>query len=754
MNSSHDQVTDDLLVFSDESTPDAVDLPKDDTTWKILIVDDDEQVHKVTTLALSHVLVHGRSLEFLHAFTSAEAMEILQTTDDIAALLLDVVMERDDAGLFLIKAIREDLGNQKIRIILRTGQPGYAPELEVIQQYDINDYKMKSELTRTRLITSITTALRSYDQIKRIEESRLGLQQIIRASSELLSIHSLGEYSAALIRQIGSILDTSILSAACLQGRLPLSSESTSLLYSLGDPPFLDVNMNAQGDPEDQNRGVIDYLVPKLEKKRSWFRNDEALLFISGVEDRWHAIYLVLDTVLNDGKQRLLEVFAANLGVGFRNIELVQNLENFAFFDPLTALPNKTRFTEIIDSTLKSSNVNQLVVMLDIDDFSELNDSLGHEHGDALLKAVAERLVSNYTGSFVIARIAGDTFGILGPEGLLRPQMILSLFEEPFLISETPFPIRITLGLVHLQDVETGAEAVKNSNIAMKRAKSSARSRFLYFSSAMKDTIHRRMLISKDLKPALLNKEFILHYQPQIDLTRGQTVGTEALIRWKRPTGEIVPPFHFISVAESSGIINDIGRWVFSEACRQALEWHAMGDPSWKPRMAINVSMRQVHNPNFLPFLSHVIRDYGIEPDLLEIEITESLVMQDAERVIDLLKKIKDLGMRIAIDDFGTGFSSLNYLLRLPIDRLKIDRSFILNLETDRRSKVLTEVVIQLAQQLELGVIAEGVENQQQIELVRSMGCNEVQGFFYSKPLPPDDLITWVRNSHSDINNS
>jgi diguanylate cyclase (GGDEF)-like protein len=748
LNRSSKHPTDDLLIFSEENPLGKSDKRKDSPSWKILVVDDDEQVHKVTTLALSHVLVHGRRLDFLHAYTSAEAMEILQTNSDIAVLLLDVVMERDDAGLFLVKAIREDLGNLSLRIILRTGQPGYAPELEVIQQYDINDYKMKSELTRTRLITSITTAVRSYDQIKSIEESRRGLEQIVRASNDLMSIYSEAEYSRNLIGQIELILGVNTLSAICLKGTFPVSPDRISMLYSIGRPPSLLEQNNSQASMNEPVglQGYLDKTMPIIQKKKTFFEKNIANVFFPSSSDRWYFIQLEFVKDIGEIQKRLLNVFVANLGVGYRNIELVERLEHFAYYDPLTALPNKTRFIEAIDSIILDSTNNQTVAILDIDDFSELNDSLGHEHGDALLRAVGDRLITNYNGSFVIARIAGDTFGILGPEGLLRPQMILSLFEEPFIISETPFPIRITLGLVNLHDVQTGAEAVKNSNIAMKRAKSSARSRFLYFSSAMKEAIHRRMLISKDLKPALLNKEFILHYQPQIDISKNSIVGTEALIRWRRSSGELVPPFHFISVAESSGLINDIGKWVFSEACRQALEWKSKTSTSWENRMAINVSMRQIHNPNFLSFISHIIKDYGIDPQIIEMEITESLVMQDAERVIELLKKVKDLGMRIAIDDFGTGFSSLNYLLRLPIDRLKIDRSFILNLETDRRSKVLTEVVIQLGRQLDLGIIAEGVENHHQIELVKSLGCNEVQGFYFSKPLPPDDLVSWINN--------
>ena len=723
---------DDVLIFQEETKLDNA-ADKAPEMWNILVVDDDEQVHKVTSLALSNIQIHGKRLSFLHAYSSRDALDILQNDPGISVILLDVVMESDDAGLQLVKTIREDLGNEAIRIILRTGQPGYAPELEVIQQYDINDYKMKSELTRTRLITTITTAVRSYDQIRAIEVNRRGLEFIIKGMNDLFLEYDPHVYSKGILGQLVQILPE-------LKDAVVLWAPNPG-----AEPEVLVVFREEEGQPRYSGNADVDryrqLMLSCKQANQPFFGPDGGGVLLEPSAD--HRFYLLfhIDRACSDQDQRLFRVLCANALVGFQNLNLIQGLERFAYFDQLTGLPNKNKFTELIETLTAKNREPQAVAIVDIDDFSEINDSLGFESGDQLLKAVAQRLTHLADDQFTVARISGDTFGVLGPENMLKPQLIMNIFEEPFLIRDMPFPIRITMGLAKLEEVQDAEEGIKSANIAMKRAKSSARSRFLYFSEAMQDAIHRRISISRDLKPALLNGEFLLHYQPQISLESNKVVGTEALIRWKKPNGELVPPFHFIGVAESSGLINDIGKWSFQEACRSAKGWNESRDSPI--RIAVNVSMRQFHSPSFLPFIDHVLTDTGIDPGLVEIEITESLVMQDAERVIDILKRIKSLGISIAIDDFGTGFSSLNYLLRLPIDRLKIDRSFILNLQTDRRSHSLTELVINLGKQLDLRIIAEGVENAEQAEIVKRLGCHEVQGFLYSKPIPGPEFLNW-----------
>lgn len=728
---------DDVLIFQDEGEHEAFpDMASE--VWNVLVVDDDEQVHKVTSLALSNILIHGRKLAFLHAYSSREALDSLQNDPGIAVILLDVVMESDDAGLQLVKTIREDLGNEAIRIILRTGQPGYAPELEVIQQYDINDYKMKSDLTRTRLITTITTAIRSYDQIRAIESNRRGLELIIKGMNDLFLEYDPMVYSKGILDQLVQILP-GMQEAALLMSSTEGVQPLVSYKAEEGRPRY------SQGDYEESFADLIQRCNQRA--NQVYFGPEGCAVRIDPGGEQ--SVYVLGRTrsLCSDQEQRLVRVLIANALVGFQNLNLVQGLERYAYLDQLTGLPNKNKFTALIEEQAPRFKEARAVAIVDIDDFSEINDSLGFESGDQLLKAVSERLVNLADEQFIISRIAGDTFGLMGPEQLLKPQLIMSLFEEPFLIRDMLFPIRITIGIAKLDQVRSAEDGIKSANIAMKRAKSSARSRFLYFSEAMQDAIHRRIDITRNLKPALLNGEFRLHFQPQISLETNRVVGSEALLRWQKPNGELIPPFQFMGVAESSGLINEIGRWVFLEACRAAVAWNSDGGSP--ARVAVNVSMRQFHNAGFLPFINHVLEDTGLDPGLIEIEITESLVMQDAERVIDVLKRIKALGISIAIDDFGTGFSSMNYLLRLPIDRLKIDRSFILNLQTDRRSMSLTELVINLGKQLDLKIVAEGVENSEQVEIVKSLGCHEVQGFHYSKPIPEAEFRIWKSSWNS-----
>ncbi|AFG37403.1 EAL domain-containing response regulator [Spirochaeta africana] len=729
-------VSDEQIVFQPEAPAAAADTS---LSWTILVVDDDPQVHTVTLLALSKLTVHGRKLRFLHAYSAQEAYSCMQQEPEVAVVLLDVVMEQEDAGLHFVRRIRDDLQNHAVRIILRTGQPGYAPELKAIQDFDINDYKTKAELTRTRLITSVTTAVRSYDQIRSVLQQQRGMEEIVHASSRLLSHHSMQPFAEEVLRQISTVLHQQIHGLIC---------------FSADDSPAENpVVLTGSGRFTDSSRQPLDTLDPDpaaayvrstIRDQKSRFEDTRIGIHLEEQGHRF-TIFLGLTDKLETNQRKLLDVLLTNVSVGFRNIGLFQRLEQHAYYDELTGLLSANKITAQIDSHLSQADRGMLVIAIDVDNFSEINDALGYEYGDQLLCTIAERLQTHFIGSFSVARLAGDTFCIFGPEQDLQPQLVFSVLDEPFDLYDTTSTIPFTLGIVRIDDFTgRGTDAVNRAILAMKQAKRSARSRFLYFTRTMQEAIQHRVNISRSLKPALLKNEFQLHYQPQISALDNSIAGVEALIRWRRPSGELVSPQEFIPTAESTGLINEIGRWVVREAVHKAREWSETFQRGI--RVGINVSMKQFYSTSFLPFMSHILRESSVDPGLIELEITESLVMQDTERVIASMVNLKELGVRIAIDDFGTGFSSLNYLLRMPLDRLKIDRSFISNLETNVRSKSLTQFLIQLGRQLNLEVIAEGIETVGQLQITKELGCQEFQGFLYSTPLPEDDLHQLFRN--------
>lgn len=577
------QTDTDTLHFLDDDHPAGA---VKELVWRLMVVDDEPDVHRATTFALTGVKILGRPLEFLHAYSATEAEALLKTEQDVAVVLLDVVMEREDAGLALIKTIRQDLKLTELRIILRTGQPGYAPEIETIHDFDINDYKTKSELTRTKLYATVTAALRAFEQIRKLDE--------------------------------------------------------------------------------------------------------------------------------------------------------------LAFYDRLCNLPNRNRFLDLSDERLSSGRyLDDVMAILDVDDFSEINDALGHQQGDRLLQAVAERLKVEMNSEVVLARIGSDTFGLMGSSRVVDPVALLALFRTPFDVQDDSMVVTATMGLTKLLGRDVLArDAIKDANIALKQAKKTRRGSFVMFSSEMGSEIRERVRLLQNLRQAVESERLFVVYQPQMNLQTGAVVGMEALIRWRNEDGSFVPPDRFIPLAEASGMIVAIGDWVLRTACHELVRLQAMGIADL--RMSVNVSQIQFRHPEFLDKLNAALLDTRINPKCLELEITESVAMDDPQFMLESLHMVRELGISIAIDDFGTGYSSLSHLRQLPIDRLKIDRAFVTELSRDVSGGHIASMVIELGRNLKLTVIAEGIEEEAQAQKLLAMGCHEGQGYLYAKPMTAIALREWL----------
>jgi len=726
-----------LIVFEQEPTPEvSVSMyPK----WKILIVDDDEQTHLVTKLALSDVRILNRDLDLLHAYNSEEAFSILNNTEDITVIILDVVMETDTAGLDLVKRIRNELNLHSIRIVIRTGQPGYAPELKVIEDYDINDYKMKSELTRNRLISTLTTTIRSYEQYKALAQHKNGMEQMIDGSQKLFSFSSIEDYSSHVIEQMNIILNTDCEALVCNQ-HISVSGKKNRSEYFIIAASSLFIEY--QDLTIDKLESSLYKNIKKLFKeKTSFFENHYAFIYLP--DDKHNGALIVkTDHILTDTEQQLLKVYSVQISAGFGSQYLLNQLHQFAYFDQLCQLPNRARFLDEI-SRRQAVESELTVAIIDVDQFSEINNAMGYQNGDLLLQSITRRLVVNLHNDVLLARINGDTFGILGPDNKIDPKTLIAIFQEPFIINETSFPIKTTVGLAKLDPPDINNEEVlKDADLAMKIAKNTPGKKFQYYNNNMEKATQNRITITRDLRQAIERDELVLFFQPQLLLETGKLMGVESLIRWQKKNGDLVPPSSFIPIAEQSGLIIEIGEIAIRKAMDFMQDWVESGKEPF--RIGVNVSVRQFHSERFSSYLSEIISEYSIDPRFLELEITESMLMHDVEEVIQILNHAKDLGVSIAIDDFGTGFSSLSYLLLLPIDRLKIDRSFIINLEHDIKAQRLTQMIIKMGKQMNLELIAEGVETEKQVQFLKNLECDEVQGFLYSKPLPTAEFYKWM----------
>ncbi len=732
---------DDALVFMDELSAEHLnDINTPLPSWRVMIIDDDPDVHSATMFALGNLEIQNRSLSFLHAYSASEARQILAQESNIAVILLDVVMEKEDAGLNLVNYVRKTLGMHDVRIILRTGQPGYAPEIDAIRDYDINDYKTKSELTRTKLYTTVTSAIRSYEQICAITANQRGLELIVNASTELMSQKGLQNFASSVLQQLNILFGRKVEGLICSSDDSDAETGALDFTIIAGSHSF--ANGIEQKIGRIQQQELHQTLQESITNKKNIFGADATVLFFENVGQRNIAVYL--QTPINDLEKRLLDVFCSNVTVGLNNVMLTSRLHKYAYFDPLTGLANRLKLLQTLTDTLTASNRDKSVLcLIDIDHFAETNDALGHQFGDMLLCAVAKRLLDHFGAACHLARVGGDTFALLGHENLVYPENISNVFQLPFNVDQQEVQLSSTIGLVRLGNYDGGSsDALKDTNIALKRAKSHQRSSFSYFTVDMGVEIRERVRMMHALRAAFENERLFVVYQPQIDMRTERAVGAEALLRWKTEDGQFVPPDQFIPIAEYSGLIVDIGEWVLRSACFELMELHKLGFTEFK--MAVNVSQAQFSHPLFLDSLKRALVDTKAPAHCVELEITESMAMTDPALLIQTLHQIKQLGAQVSIDDFGTGFSSLSHLQKLNVDKLKIDRAFVNEIGSKSGEGNIAKMIVQLSQSLNIKVIAEGVETEHQADTLMSFGCHLAQGYLYARPLTKEDLRNWL----------
>ncbi len=419
--------------------------------------------------------------------------------------------------------------------------------------------------------------------------------------------------------------------------------------------------------------------------------------------------------------------------------------------DALTGLPNRIKFRRELDKTINHAKRNKSLVsimILNLDHFKDINNTMGHAVGDELLGVVARRLKDCSRNTDIVARLGSDEFAIIGtnaktPSDInLMASRLIDEIRNPVEIDDKKFNVGVSIGVtVFPNDKGNSDQLMRNAELALYRAKQEGRNNYQLFSRNMHTEVQERTTLERDLRDSLNTDAFLFHYQPQVDLITRKVVGVEALMRWKHKTRGWVGPDQFIPVAEASRLIIPLTESLVPEACLRTIEWHEMGFPL---TMAINLSPVHFRATDTLKWVSDLLKTTKLRPGSLELEITEGMVMQDSENVIKTLGKLDKLGVKLAIDDFGTGYSSLSYLKKFPVGKLKIDKSFVNDVPHDLGATAIVKAVIKLGHSFGLKVIAEGVETEEQLEFLAKLGCDEVQGYYYSKPLPADELTKWL----------
>lgn len=459
-------------------------------------------------------------------------------------------------------------------------------------------------------------------------------------------------------------------------------------------------------------------------------KKDQSIIYLEvyGTKTLYQGKPAVIGSVIDITEQKMAE----------------EKIKHMAYYDALTGLPNRYQFTSHYQETMANREIKTAAILfLDLDRFKLINDTLGHDMGDLLLKKVSERLKDCILPDDCLARLGGDEFILFQPnvnqEGALKTaEKILSRLNEPFLLNEYEMYVTPSLGISQYpQDGDDIGILIKKADLAMHQAKRMGKNNYQFYEKRSMEQINDRLELEKDLRKALEREEFILFYQPKLDIFTGKIVGVEALIRWQHPQKGMISPAQFIPLAEETGMIIPIGEWVLRKACLDAKAFREAGFPPLV--VSVNLSLQQFFQPNFSQMVGQVLTETEMPPELLELEITESMMI-DTHHALMIVRELRKFGVRISLDDFGTGYSSLHYLKQFPIDKLKIDQSFIRDCLVNSNNATIVKTIIAMAHQLQLEINAEGVETKEQLLFLQQNDCHEVQGYLFSKPLPIEEI--------------
>ena len=615
------------------------------------------------------------------------------------------------------------------------------------------EQQIKKHVKDDSLLQSLGGLLQTVeDEYNRADQDRDTLKRSLdHTSSELLSRYEQLERKVAELEEAKKDLQETV---STLNATLESSGEGVLVLD--GDGNVVNFNQrflwvweiaSAEAIQEDLN-DLIPVVVDKVKDKEEFIYRLKQGQDSSQVEEVGHLIELSDGRIIErHSRPQVLSGDVIGRVWSFRDITEIKRNEALvhhqAHHDSLTGLPNRLLFNDRLEHALhraKRSDKQLAVCFIDLDGFKHVNDSLGHQIGDKLLHAVADRIQCCIRAQETLARLGGDEFVIIvedldDPKGaVMVTDRISSTFTRPFIIDDRELYITSSIGLSLFPiDSEDPLTLIRKADLAMSDAKAKGKNNVQLFNPDLEKIAVKRMNIETELRSAVRDGDFFLLYQPKTNMALDEIVGLEALIRWKHRDLGTVPPVEFIPVAEDTGLILDIGAWILEEVCEQIQRWHKAGLPNVP--VAINMSVRELQQPNISKTMLEIVKGHGISPALIEIEVTESLLMDNLEQGVKTLQDLREAGFQVSVDDFGTGHSSLGYLKHLPVNKLKVDRAFIKDISLSKKDAAIADSIINLGHNLGLEVVAEGVEDLTSVEILRQFSCDQLQGYFFSAPL-------------------
>ncbi len=703
------------------------------THWVMLVVDDEEEVHQSTEFALKGCTILDRSIKILHAYSASEAIDIIKNTSDIAIALLDVVMEMPDSGLKLVERIRE-MGRTEVRIILRTGQPGYAPELSVLRDYDINDYRTKSELTRVRLISLLTTAIRSYQQIHIINESRRGLALIIESSKDIFKRKNLELFAEGILTQLrilhGNESDGLVLLCNTSKHHDSINNDRMTVIFAAGKyKPLINRSLEELSDTRIKDI----YEKAKQQDYGVSFELGLGLYFISS-EGKEMFVFIESYKDLSDEQVGMIKIFSSNIAIAFENIGLVERLDQLAFIDPILKVPNRNAF-DVAFQNFKETHRSIALVMVHVDSLSQLISVFGLNVVNDAIVILRERFLKELSPPPLFSACNGtEDILLLVDSRDLDINGMHGIIDAGIEVGNIQLPLSAKFSIVDVESDMDANTALRNAISTMVIAKRTPGNIAMHYNRSMTQGLTDRLFLQSSLKIALENGDGIEAYlQPKVDCNNGNVVGAEVLCRWTMD-GRAIKPAAFIPIAEAGGLSNKITSIMLKSISNMI---NARKAHTHVPlRVAVNISMFELQITDFSKKIHAEILELDLSPETIEFEITETIMMEHPNKAIAELEALVKLGYFISIDDFGTGYSSLNYLDQLPVQGLKIDKTFIDALDLKSAIRSLAATSIAIAEKMGLTVVAEGIETEEQHEALKFLGCDCCQGFYFGRPVP------------------
>ncbi|MCP5303873.1 MAG: EAL domain-containing protein [Chromatiaceae bacterium] len=733
-----------MSVFSslkDESRPAETTA---EPPWLVLSVEDDTDYQATLAFALSGLEVAGRPVELITAQSATDAAKIIAKRKDIGVILLDVVMEDDDAGLRLVGAVRDFIGNASVRIVLLTGQPGMAPRKDVMSSYDIDDYWCKSEITSEQLVSVVTANLRTWKHLEDLRHAKESLLMVVSACKAISLPRDLHDFSSEVLRQIAKIIQTDQHGIVCV--RRDTEDGCSNLEIAAATGVYSGLTGTTIGRLEDTLKAPEGLLQRIIQSGDALHEDDYSAFRFSdkGLGGQEYITIIKTPRRLLPNESALLQIFNENVGTGFTNVSLHNRVNQLAYTDTGIDCPNRNRLVLELANLTPTERAAHKLVIIQIDHTRDIVVSLGEAFYRNLMRGIYASLETLFPGSLVAHCNEAGFCILVQDRNRFDGVFFEDHFRHPLRVGDSEHMVTATTAIMRLGNFP-GRQPEQLLSLLESRVTALRRrgERYAEVDQELEVSISAKYSLLSDLRKALREQQLIVWLQPKVKLTDRRMVGMEALVRWPRDDGSMVPPGQFLPLAETTGLIDQLDQQVLKLVCDAAQQ---LADCGIHVPISFNASPSAIARPGYFSNLLTTIRRSGVSPTQLDLEITENRTIQQFSDVASGMRELLDLGMGVSIDDFGTGYSSLSYITQLAATTLKVDKIFVDRMLESDRDRSLIRAIITLGKQFGFEVVVEGVETEDQSHALLQMGCEIAQGYLFARPMPMVQLIDWTKS--------